>query len=181
MCQAIQTTPIQPQLEQSEKPQKTHNQVVSPTLPQEPKTACQTLRKRLYLLGLVVWLGSVRRSCPEACLASSAVQSGWSEFPLVNTQTPVIGLLRNCPMTDRRSLGSSTGLIGFAWRPYLFDCSVKVNLKVGRQRLSIPELSILLQSQSVGKLLRQFAQAGQNFSIIEGKETVQLGVPVAAQ
>ena len=39
-------------LEQNAKSQKSHNQAVSPTLPQLAKTACQTLRKGLYLVGL---------------------------------------------------------------------------------------------------------------------------------
>lgn len=39
MCQAIQTAPIQAQLEQNATPQKPYNHATSPTLPQEPKTA----------------------------------------------------------------------------------------------------------------------------------------------
>ena len=53
MCQAIQTLPIQPQLEQNAKARKPHNHATSPNLPQVPTTACQTLRKGLYLLSLV--------------------------------------------------------------------------------------------------------------------------------
>ena len=53
VCQAIQTAPIQPQLEQNDKAAKPHNQATSPTLPQDPRSACQTLRKGLYLSGLV--------------------------------------------------------------------------------------------------------------------------------
>ena len=54
MCQALQTAPIQPQLEHNTTAQKPRNQATCPTLPQEPKTACQTLRKGLYRLGLVM-------------------------------------------------------------------------------------------------------------------------------
>lgn len=60
MCQAIQTTPIQPELEQNAKAQKPRNHATSPTLPQDAKPPCQTLRMRelarfgLRLRGLVV-------------------------------------------------------------------------------------------------------------------------------
>ena len=59
--QAIQTTAIQPQLEQTAKAQKPHNHGVSPTLRQHPRTRCQTLRKGLYLAGRVGQLACVDR------------------------------------------------------------------------------------------------------------------------
>ena len=51
--QASQTPPIPPQLERGAKAQKPYNQATSPTLPQDHETPCQTLRKGLYLSGLV--------------------------------------------------------------------------------------------------------------------------------
>ena len=46
--QALQTTPIQPQVEQNAKPRKPHNHATSTTLPQHRKTPCQTLRMSEY-------------------------------------------------------------------------------------------------------------------------------------
>jgi len=53
VCQAIQTTTNQTQLEQNAKARKPNNQATLSTQPQEHKTPCQTLRKGLYLSGLV--------------------------------------------------------------------------------------------------------------------------------